>query len=510
MSTVGELVAQIRGGPTGPRVGAFFDFDGTLIDGYSAGVYWRDRLRRRELSFDELVRSLAAGIEMELFGTDVTRLAGVAAGALAGRSEDELEETAQRLFVQALARMIYPEARELVRAHQRMGHTVVIATSATRYQAAHVADDFGIDHILATPLEVENGLFTGRLGGSVLWGANKARAVREFARDKRIALSRSHAYANGDEDVDFLNTVGHAHAINPGAQLAVEAETRGWTVTRLPHRTGRDLVAVARTAAAIGALGLGLTAGIAVRLLNGEERQAGEVASAVGAELALALAGVRVSVIGEEHAWSQRPAVFIFNHQSSLDMLVIGHVLRRDVGGVAKKELRFDPMFGPISLVLPIAYVDRSNSARAREALAPVVEKLRGGVSFAIAPEGTRSPTRRLGPFKKGAFHIAMQAGVPIVPIVIRNAGDLMWRDSLVAQAGTVDVRVLPPMPTTSWSAAELDDRIAEIRRRFGEVLEEWPGPPDDELEPAPQATSGPSSAAPDGQRRRRRSPARA
>ena len=168
-------------------------------------------------------------------------------------------------------------------------------------------------------------------------------------------------------------------------------------------------------------------------------------------------------------------------------MLVLGHLLRRDVGGVAKKELRFDPLFGPLSLVLPIAYVDRSNSSTAREALVPVVEKLREGISFAIAPEGTRSPTWRPGTFKKGAFHIAMQAGVPIVPIVIRNAGDLMWRNSLLARAGTVDVRVLPPISTVGWSAVDLDARVAEIRRRYEEVIEEWPGPADAVLASSPR-----------------------
>ena len=510
MSTIEDLLTEMRRGPSGPRVGAFFDFDGTLIDGFSAYAYWRDRLRRRQVSFDELIHSLAAGLEMELRGTDVTKLVDLASGALAGRPEDELEETAQRLFVQELARMIYPEARELVRAHQRMGHTVVIATSATRYQAIHVAGDFGIEHILASELEVENGVFTGRRGGDVLWGPNKARAVREFARSKRIALTRSHAYANGDEDVDFLETVGHPHALNPGGRLAAEARERGWSVTRFRARTARDLVAMARTGAAIGALGLGLAAGLAVRLMNGDERQSGAVASAVGAELALGLAGVRVNVVGEHHAWSQRPAVFVFNHQSSLDMLVVAQLLRHDLGGVAKKELRFDPLFGPISLVVPIAYVDRSNSASAREALRPVVEKLRAGISFAIAPEGTRSPTRRLGRFKKGAFHIAMQAGVPIVPIVIRNAGDLMWRNSLVARSGTVDVRVLPAISTAGWSVSELDARVSEIEQRYQEVLDDWPGPPDGDVEAAPDALTTPARVAADGQRRRRRSPARA
>ena len=162
--------------------------------------------------------------------------------------------------------------------------------------------------------------------------------------------------------------------------------------------------------------------------------------------MALALAGVRLDVTGEEHLWSHRPAVFIFNHQSSIDVAVIGALVRRDLTGVAKIEASRDPRFAPIGYVTDIVYVDRSNSKQARAALQPAVERLKGGTSIAIAPEGTRSPTPRLGRFKKGAFHLAMQAQVPIVPIVIRNAGDVMWRGSFVIRPGTVDVEVLEPI----------------------------------------------------------------
>jgi 1-acyl-sn-glycerol-3-phosphate acyltransferase len=94
---------------------------------------------------------------------------------------------------------------------------------------------------------------------------------------------------------------------------------------------------------------------------------------------------------------------------------------------------------------------------------------------MAIAPEGTRTPTPRLRPFKKGAFHIAMQAEVPIVPIVIRNAGDVMWRNSMAVRPGVVDVHVLPPVPTDGWTVDGLSARVAAMERRFSESLERWP-----------------------------------
>ncbi len=168
-----------------------------------------------------------------------------------------------------------------------------------------------------------------------------------------------------------------------------------------------------RTGAALAGLGAAGGIGLAVGLLSGNRRQGANVAAAIGPDLALALAGVQLNVTGEEHLWSHRPAVFIFNHQSSLDVAIIGALVRRDLTGVAKKEAANDPRFAPIGYVVDVVYVDRSNSRQARAALKPVVDRIKSGTSIAIAPEGTRSATARVGPFKKGAFHLAMQAGVP-------------------------------------------------------------------------------------------------
>ena len=88
-----------------------------------------------------------------------------------------------------------------------------------------------------------------------------------------------------------------------------------------------------------------------------------------------------------------------------------------------------------------------------------------------IAPEGTRSPTPRLGRFKKGAFHMAMQAGVPIVPVVFRNVLDAFPKDARIVRPATIEAVVLPPVETTDWTVEALDVKIAEIRDRYLEVL---------------------------------------
>src|SRR4029453_18458479 len=121
------------------------------------------------------------------------------------------------------------------------------------------------------------------------------------------------------------------------------------------------------------------------------------------------------------------------------------------------------PGFGQFFRLAGVAFIDRGNSAQIREALEPAVRKLRDeDTSLVIAPEGTRSTTPRLGRFKKGAFHLAMQAGVPIVPVVIRNAGERLWRGSTVIRPGPLDVIVHPPIPVDGWRRGELSDRVAE------------------------------------------------
>jgi 1-acyl-sn-glycerol-3-phosphate acyltransferase len=196
---------------------------------------------------------------------------------------------------------------------------------------------------------------------------------------------------------------------------------------------------------------------------------------------------VRLRVRGEQNLWDQRPAVFIFNHQSQLDMAILCKLMRDGFTAVAKKELASDPVFGLAFRLAGVAFVDRGGHGDARQALEPAVQRLRDGISVLIAPEGTRSVTPAPGEFKKGAFHMAMQAGVPVVPIVIRNAGELMWRDSVTIRPGCVDVVVHPAIDVSGWTTDELTKRVAEVRQLYADTLASWPGigvqPPADKAE---------------------------
>jgi putative phosphoserine phosphatase/1-acylglycerol-3-phosphate O-acyltransferase len=233
-----------------------------------------------------------------------------------------------------------------------------------------------------------------------------------------------------------------------------------------------------RTGAFYGGLMGGFVVGGAIGLLSRSRSTVLDLGGGIGADIGLALAGVDVEVVrGREHLWSSRPCVFIFNHQSKLDPIIVMKLLREQFTGVAKKEAKNVPFFGQVFQLAGVAFVDRGNTAQARKALEPAVLKIREErMSLCIAPEGTRSVTPRLARFKKGPFHIAMQAGVPMVPIVLRNVGEVMWRGAQVLKPGTVEVAVLPPVDTSEFRVETLDEHVKQVRDQFVETLAHWPG----------------------------------
>ncbi|UUZ60066.1 HAD family hydrolase [Nocardioides sp. B-3] len=197
-----DLIAEIEAGPRGSHIAAFFDLDGTLVSGFTATHILRDQLRKGRVGAGDLAKLVLTAVDGTL-GGDPTRAGDLGLASLRGHLVDAMEEMGDRLFVQKIAGTIRPQARAIVKAHQRMGHVVVLASAATRFQTGPVARELGIDDILCTELEVEDGVLTGRVVGKFLWGEPKARAVRRFAREHDVDLAQSYGYANGDEDVAF-------------------------------------------------------------------------------------------------------------------------------------------------------------------------------------------------------------------------------------------------------------------------------------------------------------------
>ena len=475
--SVDAVIEQIKAGPTGPKVAAFFDFDGTLIHGYSAGALLAHRARNFELGPDEFIRTVRAATRGPLDEAAFSDLLCHGIRGWIGRSEDDLSELGEQLFASHIAGSLFHGAWRLVRAHQNQGHTVVIATSATRLQVAPMARELGIEHILCTELELDDGIVTGRVAGRPPWGAGKLAAVRAFAKTARIPLSNCHGYANGDEDVPFLSGVGFPHPVNPGSELARHAADQGWPALRLDGKQSQfNPQALIRTAGLLGGFASAVGTGLVTGVLTQDRRSGMDITTSLFGRLGGWLSDIRIEVTGEQNT-AARPAVFFINHQSALiDLLVTTRVVQRGFTAVAKAELAQVPVVGKLMELADVAFVDRSNTAKAVSALDPAAERLRRGASVVMSPEGTRSYSPAIGAFKKGGFHLAWDAGVPIVPIVIRNAGEIMWRNAKVAQQGTIEVVVHKPLPTEGWTKRDLDEWVPRMRQLYVDTLDYWPG----------------------------------
>src|SRR5205085_2426242 len=137
-----------------------------------------------------------------------------AVGSTKGRLAEDVEEVGERIFAQGVVDLIYPEMRELVRAHQRRGHTVVLSSSALTMQAEPVARYLGIDHVVCNRFVVDDdGVLTGEVQRPVIWGTSKATSVQRFAAEHGIALRSSYFYADGDEDLALMHLVGNPRPV---------------------------------------------------------------------------------------------------------------------------------------------------------------------------------------------------------------------------------------------------------------------------------------------------------
>jgi 1-acyl-sn-glycerol-3-phosphate acyltransferase len=172
-----------------------------------------------------------------------------------------------------------------------------------------------------------------------------------------------------------------------------------------------------------------------------------------GARNWLRLSGTKVAVTGSELLDPNQSYVFISNHRSYLDTATIFAYTGRRLGLLAKKELLNVPILGVGMGFVNIMAIDRSNSEKARLTVAAATARIRSGRSFAVFAEGTRARPGEFLPFKKGAFYMAAQAGVPIVPVAIKNTDELMGKGTGEAKSGTIEMIMLPPIETSGYLA---------------------------------------------------------
>ena len=471
-----DTVAEVLNLPDGPQIGAFFDFDGTIISGYSAFAFIEEQVKRGHLSPRELVELVSA---MASFGLGKMGFSAMMLGMaqfLRGVREDSYAAFGRELFESHIARQIYPESRALVDAHLRKGHPVAIISSATPYQVEPAARDLDIEHVLCTRLEVNKGTFTGAVVRPTCFGVGKVTAAESLVEECGVNLDQSFFYSDSDDDLQLLERVGNPRPLNPNKKLLAIAERRGWPVRRFGSRGQTQVTDWIRSLLVPASFVGSFFAGLPIWALTGSRREALNFSVSLFADTASALIGLNLKVEGEHHLWSHRPAVFIFNHQSNVDMVIIARLLRRDITGVGKREIGDMPVIGRVMEAAGVVLIDRKNTASAIEAMSPLVDAMRvEGKSVCLSPEGTRAVTPRLADFKKGAFHLAMQAQVPIVPIVIQNSSDVQPKGDLLYHPGTVQVEVLPPVDTSKWKTATIDKHVAEVRGMYLKALKQVP-----------------------------------
>jgi 1-acyl-sn-glycerol-3-phosphate acyltransferase len=191
-----------------------------------------------------------------------------------------------------------------------------------------------------------------------------------------------------------------------------------------------------------------------------------------GARQWLRLSGMRVCVRGLEQLDPRRTYIFISNHRSYLDTATLFAYTGRRIGLFAKKELLKVPILGVGMGFVKILAIDRSSRERALSTVRTATESIRSGVSFGVFAEGTRARPGQLLPFKKGAFYMAVETGVSVVPVAMKNTDRLMGKGMGTARPGTIEMVMLPPVETRGLSTEEDVRRLSEeVRARVAEEL---------------------------------------
>jgi 1-acyl-sn-glycerol-3-phosphate acyltransferase len=186
----------------------------------------------------------------------------------------------------------------------------------------------------------------------------------------------------------------------------------------------------------------------------------------------LKLSGVSVKVTGLEHLDPKQTYVFVANHRSYLDTATLFIYTGRRIGLLAKKELLKVPVLGVGMGFVNVMAIDRSNRESAISTTEAAAKRIQSGVSFGVFVEGTRAKPGELLPFKKGAFYMAKQTGVPIVPVAIKNSDTLMGKGTGQAQSGTLEMIIMEPVSTDGLqSDQDINDLIAGVRQSIANAL---------------------------------------
>lgn len=179
----------------------------------------------------------------------------------------------------------------------------------------------------------------------------------------------------------------------------------------------------------------------------------------------LMLCSTKVQVIGRENILRSKPQVFMANHQSDFDILITLAYVPGQFRWIAKKELFTIPVFGQAMRGAGYIEIDRQNHEKALQSLDLAALRIRQGKSVMTFPEGTRSRNGEIKPFKQGTFYLAIQSGVPIVPISIIGSGEIMPKRSLKIKPGRIKLVIDKPISTKGYTLENRQELIDKVRQ---------------------------------------------
>lgn len=311
-----SFLQDVLNSPKGSHIGALFDFDGTIIAGYSATAMLWEKIKRKEMTGEEVIETANVMAQYSMGSLGFSGLMTAAAKFMHGVTEESYFEFGEELYTGYIARKVYPESRALIEAHLARGHTVAIVSSATIYQIEPTARDLGIEHVLCSQYEVEDGKFTGEIIKPLCFGQGKVLAAEELAKEHGLNLSQSYFYSDSYDDIELLDHVGKPRPLNPTGKLIDTAKERGWEIEAYGSRGQGKPIDYLRTIYATGSLIGSFAASLPIWALTGSQREATNFATGLFGDFATALTGVTLDVSGEENLWTSRPCIFVFNHQS--------------------------------------------------------------------------------------------------------------------------------------------------------------------------------------------------
>jgi HAD superfamily hydrolase (TIGR01490 family) len=211
---------------------AFFDMDRTLVRVNTARLYVRWRMKRREIGLRTAARAMLWLAQYKLGVVDATSATTEAARALAGRDEASFAAECRTWYEETVRPHVSETARAEVERRRRAGDLCVVLTASTPYGTVPLAEDLGIEHVICSRLEIEDGTFTGRCAEPICYGDGKVTLAERWAREHGVSLADAAFYTDSVSDLPMLMRVGEPRVVNPDPRLRLSAAARGWPVER--------------------------------------------------------------------------------------------------------------------------------------------------------------------------------------------------------------------------------------------------------------------------------------